>query len=146
MFDCDFLYSFVLGNLWLRKDPLEGKSELILFDWECCCIHVPQRDVAVFLTSVVYPKPSHAENLQQWRTYTDYYHQHLLTAIQENNDHRLVNDMKDKNKFNRMIYFQLIEALLNRSMLFAVVPKHATPDMINIIRPALLRLIEEGTY
>ena len=137
---------FVLGNLWLRKNPQEGKSDLILFDWESCCIHVPQRDVALFLMSVVYPKPYRAENLQQWRTYTDFYHRHLLTAFQGNNDHGLVDDIKDKNKFDRMIYFQLIEAVLNRLMLFAVVPEHATPDVSRIIRPAILRLIEGGTY
>ena len=146
MFIIILFYFFVLGNLWLRKNMIEDKSELILFDWECCCIHVPQRDVAFFLMTVVDPKPSPAENLHQWRRYTDYYHQHLLAAIHENNDQEIVDNIKDKNKFDRMIYFQLIEALLNRTFLFAVVPKNSTPDMVKICRPAILCLIEEGTY
>ena len=113
--------------MWLRKRPLEGKSDLILYDWELCCIHVPQRDVVTFLMVTTLPHSSPSEQLNYWKKFTDFYHEQLLASIQGREEH-LIERIKDKKNFDRIMYLQVIEALLNRACLMAVVPGKDTPE------------------
>ena len=129
--------------MWLRKRPLEGKSDLILYDWELCCIHVPQRDVVTFLMVTTLPQSSPSEQLNYWKKFTDFYHEQLLASIQGREEH-LIERIKDNKNFDRIMYLQVIEALLNRACLMAVVPEKDTPESCITSMENLLLYIESN--
>ena len=135
------------GNLWLRGQAEEGKSRLILFDWELCCIDVPQGDL-VFALLDVSPQSSAAEDhLTVYKTYTAYYHQQLLEAL-KGRDQSLINRIKDRETFERIVYLQMFEILLNRMSVVGALPKeHRHRKYEEIIESAFLYIeAQTGLY
>ena len=114
-----FLY---LGNMWLRRTSKGGCSELILCDWETCCIHVPQRDLIQFLRYSIYPAETAAENLQLWVEHIEYYRKQLIAAICWENKELLPN-MYDEDMFYRILDYQVLEVYCSRVLLGAMLPQ-----------------------
>ena len=112
--------------MFVRKTPRRNHSPLALYDWESCCIHVPQRDVAWFLILALEPSKSPAESLATWRVYTDYYRQELLrlTELYGLEQH---NSFKDTILFDRVLDFQVFEVFCNRICNWILFP----PNVMN---------------
>ena len=131
------------GNLWLRRQAEEGKSHLILFDWELCCIDVPQGDL-VFALLDVSPQSSAEGHLRVYKTYTAYYHQQLLEAL-KGRDQSLINRIKDWETFDRIVYLQMFEILLNRMSVVGALPEEHRQRKFEATIENAFRYIEAQT-
>ena len=121
------------ANLRLRRHAIEGKSDLILYDWELCCINVPQRDLVFFLICVIPPQSTLERHIQVFKAHTAYYQKHLVEALQ-GRDKFLINKIKDRDMFDRIVYLQMFELLLNRSCLLGALPRQhvAAPYLLMV--------------
>ena len=110
----DFLV-LIAANMWLRKNPVEGKSDLILYDWETCAIHVPQTDIVFFMNLAVLAQSSPSEHLKLWTLDAEHYRHELIKALKARGDQeKIINIFKDKKRFYRILCFQVYERLYNR--------------------------------
>ena len=124
--------------MWLRKSPVEGKSDLILYDWELCCINVPQADVLYFLVTVLPPHASPAEQLAVLTTHMEYYREQLLDAL-TGRDAKLIETMKNRELFDRIIYLSLVQRLLGRAFITGAFPEPLQSErMMAIVNNQLL--------
>ena len=112
--------------MFVRRTPVKNQSPLALFDWETCCIHVPQRDVAWFLILALEATKSPAESLATWGVYTEYYRQELL-RLTESYQLKQHYSFKDRILFDRILDFQIFEVFCNRLCLLQLYP----PNLMN---------------
>ena len=108
------LYCIITGNVWIRRDPLEYQSDLVLVDWEMCCIHVPQRDPAHFLSFTLPPAKTPAEMLNMFTEYAEYYRKELVKNLLDI-QHPSAAIFKDKEKFYRIFDYMVFECVVNRA-------------------------------
>ena len=109
-------YSFLftrLGNLCIRKNPQDGKSALCLYDWEVCCLHAPQRDVAMFLSLGLKPEADAEATVALWLEYIEHYRKQIISALYGKNE-ELINKFRDKRLFMRIFDYLLLEVFVNR--------------------------------
>ena len=132
---------FLTGNLWLRKDPEEGKSDLILYDWELCCINVPQTGLAEFMAMTLKPQNTPSEQLREWVRYVHYYQHQVLNCI-KGREQRLVEKIQNRDLFERMFYLQAMQELGNRLYMVAAVPQPLRPSAFSILIENTLLFIE----
>ena len=102
---------------------MEGKSDLILYDWETCAIHVPQTDIVPFMNLAVLPQSSPSEHLKLWTLNTEHYRHELIKALKaRGGQEKFINIFEDKKRFYRILCFQVYERFYNRLTL--LVPLH----------------------
>ena len=88
----------------------------MLYDWETTCIHVPQRDVAVFLGCNLQPAGSPELLLRAWSEYTDHYRKQLLAALSKSSaDDAVRRSFEDTERFNYILDLQVFEFYCNRA-------------------------------
>ena len=139
-----FVHYFTLlpsGNLWLRKDPADGKSDLILYDWELCCINVPQTGLPEFMAITLKPQSTPSEQLREWMRYVHYYQDQVLNCI-IGREEGLVEKIRNRALFERMFYLQVMQVLVNRLYLVAAVPEPLRPSGFSILMENTLLFIE----
>ena len=68
------------------------------------------------------PQPTLAEHLKLYKTYTAYYQQQLVEFLR-GRDEELINKIKDKEPFDRMVHLQMFEILLNRMVIMGFIPE-----------------------
>ena len=101
--------------MWLRKKPKEGKSDLILYDWETCAIHVPQTDVVHFMNFVVVAQSSPSEHLKLSTLNAEHYRHELIKALKaRGGQEKIIKIFEDKKRFYRILCFQVYERHYNR--------------------------------
>ena len=94
---------------------MKGKSDLILYDWETCAIHVPQTDVAFFMNFAVIAQSSPSEHLKLWTLDAEHYRHELIKALQaRGGQEKIINIFKDKKRFYRILCFQVYERFFTR--------------------------------
>ena len=128
----------------MRRHSQEGKSDLILFDWELCCIKAPQADLANTILCLFHPEATPIEQLRVWRHWVQYYQYQLLHSLRttRNDQALLLEKMKDQNLFNRIFYFAVLEFFFNRGCLLVVYPSHTRPKAFDIFIESVLNYIE----
>ena len=101
--------------MWLRKNPVEGKSDLVLYDWETCAINVPQCDLVWFMNFAVVAQSSPSEHLKLWTSNTEHYRHELIKALKaRGGQEKIIKIFEDKQRFNRILCFQVYERFYNR--------------------------------
>ena len=110
-----------LGNLCLRKAPRYGKSVLCLYDWEICCLHAPQRDVAMFLSLGLEPEKDPEATVALWMEYIEFYRMQVISALYGKNE-ELIKKFRDKELFQRIFAYLLLEVFLNRVCIITYFP------------------------
>ena len=100
--------------MWLRKKPVEGKSDLILYDWESCAIHVPQNDLVWFMNLAVLAQSSPSEHLKLWTLNTEHYRHELIKALKaRGGQEKIIDIFEDKKRFYRIVCFQVYEKIFS---------------------------------
>ena len=107
--------------MFLRRNPSKEQSALALFDWETCCIHVPQRDVAVFLLYTLSTGKTPQETMQAWSECTEHYRMELISAISGRSE-KLHQVFKDKELFTSIMAYMALETYVTRAALPSFFP------------------------
>ena len=79
-----------------------------------CCIHVPQRDLAFFLSFTLPLAKTPAEMLAMFTNYAEYYHKELVKNLLDN-QHPFAAIFKDKERFYRILDYMVFECVANRA-------------------------------
>ena len=106
-------YFVILGNQWVRKTPLEDQSDIVLVDWEMCCVHVPQRDPANFLLFTLPLVKTPADMLNMFTEYAEFYRNELVKNLLTN-QHPSASIFTDKQRFHRIFKYMVFECVVNR--------------------------------
>ena len=98
-------------NLCIRSATDEEERWACLYDWEIACIHVPQRDVAEFLTFVVEDKA----NVDTITSYAEFYCKTLKQElIQLKSCDKLIKETTNPETFQMIFDFCMMEMLAEK--------------------------------
>lgn len=103
-------------NVCLRKEPVKGKKQLCLYDFEYACVAPPQADVAHFL---VYVLPENSD-LDVWEYYVNIY----LRQLKEELGSEMCLEMSkclEINEFMAIFDMAMIERLLGFHITLALI-------------------------
>ena len=108
-------YDLSPRNCCLRRSPKVHQRSLCLYDWEFANIHVPQADVAHFLTLVI----GEEDAFNAISTYAEFYQKCLLTQLQfQGCSKETVQVVGDVACFQKVFDFSMMETLAVRVMMY----------------------------
>ena len=87
------------------------------------------------------PQSTLEKHLQVFKAHTAYYQKHLLEALSGRDD-VLINKIKDRDMFDRIVYLQMFELLLNRMCLLGALPKQHVQAPFLFLAETVLSYIE----
>ena len=99
--------------MWLRKGPNDDKERFCLYDFETSTIHVPQRDVFMFLTWILFVTEEPGCVRQRMREYADYHREKLRGAL-ESHSEETAKAFSDYERYMRIFDYCAYEVFFNR--------------------------------
>ena len=113
---------YLTGNIILRKECNEEHDYLCLIDWELSCIHVPQRDLAMYLINAILPaRRVSVKNMASISKYVDCYVSQL-TRSRENENREIPIMISDRTKFNELLHYCMLQIIVERCLVLFLLP------------------------
>ena len=124
------------------KEPAPNADFLCLYDWEFSSIHVPQRDLGLFLITAVCISTASLEEVQsRIEDYCAQYHEKLCENLRSKN--KPIPDIYlDRKKCFELLHFCLLGVFLERDMILAYLPEKIIPHAMLLSIKGFLRYME----
>ena len=131
--------------MFLRKKPAANSDVLCLYDWEFSSIHVPQRDLGLFLTTAVCISTAPLEEVQsRIKDYCTHYHEKLCENLRGKNK-PIPGIYLERKECFELLHFCLLGMFLERAMISSYLPEKLIPKAVFLGSEGLLRYMESVT-